>query len=75
MINKKRFLKILGAHVRKLRQDRGLTQKALSNKMDKDLQSLQRVERGAINPSVYYLLEIANALEISLSKLFDFEFQ
>ena len=61
-------------HVRKLREAKGLTQAALSGRMDKDLQSLQRVERGAINPSIFYLYELAEALEMSLSELLDFHF-
>lgn len=72
MVPKEKFLKKLGAHVRSLREAKGLTQAALSNRMDKDLQSLQRVERGVINPSIFYLCELAEALEIDISELVDF---
>jgi len=36
---KKKFLKLLGAHVRALREAKELTQTALSAKMDKDAQA------------------------------------
>jgi transcriptional regulator with XRE-family HTH domain len=40
--------------------------------MNKDTQSLQRVERGVINPSIFYIYELANALEVSPKELLDF---
>lgn len=73
LITKNKFLKLSGAHIRKLRVAKGLTQAALSNKIDKDTQSLQRVERRVINPSIYYLKELADALDIPLSNICDFE--
>jgi putative transcriptional regulator len=73
LVSKKKFLKLLGAHVRSLREAKELTQTALSNKMDKDAQSLQRVERGAINPSIFYLYELAEALDIDLVEIVDFK--
>ena len=59
--------------MRSLREAKGLTQTALSNKMDKDAQSLQRVERGVINPSIFYVYELAEALDIDLAEIVDFK--
>jgi len=72
-ISKKKYLKLFGAHVRILRHKKGFTQQQLSHLMDKDTQSLQRIERGVINPSIYYLYELANALEIEPKQLLNFK--
>lgn len=69
------FLKKLGEHIRALRKKNNLTQVELANLMGKDRQSLQRIELGIINPSAYYLLEIAKALDISLKTLLDFDIE
>jgi ribosome-binding protein aMBF1 (putative translation factor) len=73
VVNKKKFLKELGSHIRNLRMERGLTQASLSSKMDKDTQSLQRVESGSINPSLFYLYELATALETDLKEIVDLD--
>lgn len=61
-----------GAHIRTIRQSQGKTQLEISASMKRDQQSLQRVERGKVNPSLTYLLELAQALEISLEELLNF---
>ena len=65
--------KQFGAHVKQLRIAKGLTQIEVSSKMNKDQQSLQRVESGNVSPSLYYLFELANGLQIDVKELFDFE--
>lgn len=72
MLSKKRLLKIFGAHVRELRMERGLTQGELSSRISKDFQSIQRVERGEVSPSLFYLYELSVGLEIELKVLLDF---
>jgi putative transcriptional regulator len=39
----------------------------------KDPQSIERIERGKINPSIYYLKELADGMEIELSELLKFD--
>jgi transcriptional regulator with XRE-family HTH domain len=36
------------------------------------MQSISRLEHGKINPSIYFLQEIATAFEINLAQLLDF---
>lgn len=62
-------LKKLGKAIKKIRKKKGYTQSELSALLDKDQQSIQRVEVGRINPSYLYLLEIAEGLDIKLSSL------
>jgi putative transcriptional regulator len=67
------FLKKLGKNIAKLREQAGLSQTELALRCDKDRQSLNRLEKGRINPSIYYLSEIAIELEVPVKKLLDFE--
>lgn len=62
----------LGENIRKIRNIKGLTQLELASRINKDYQSIQRLERGAINPSFYYLIEVSKGLETSLKELIDF---
>jgi transcriptional regulator with XRE-family HTH domain len=67
------FLIKLGRNVARLREKAGYSQTELALRCDKDRQSLNRLEKGRINPSVYYLLQIAEELKIPVKDLLDFE--
>ncbi|WAC08439.1 MAG: helix-turn-helix transcriptional regulator [Thermodesulfobacteriota bacterium] len=62
---------ILGARIRKLRKEKGLSQEALAEQADLHYIFVGRVERGEKNPSLINLQKLAKALEISLIDLFD----
>lgn len=66
---KEKILKNLGERIRKIREEKGITQKDLAHSIDKDQQSIQRLEMGKINPSIYYLYEIAKGLEVDVEFL------
>ncbi len=72
-MTKDSFLKKLGKNIARLRETAGLSQTDLALRCDKDKQSLNRLEKGRINPSAYYLSEIASELKVPLSEIFDFE--
>ena len=72
-MTKEVFLKKLGKNITRLREKIGLSQAGLALRCDKDKQSLNRLEKGRINPSAYYLSEIAAELKVPLNELFDFE--
>jgi transcriptional regulator with XRE-family HTH domain len=59
----------LGLKVRELREGKGLSQMDLAYKIGKDQPSINRLERGRINPSIIYLLEVCEGLEISIVEL------
>ncbi|MBI5857261.1 MAG: helix-turn-helix transcriptional regulator [Sphingobacteriales bacterium] len=67
------FLKKLGKNIARLRENVGLSQTELALRCDKDRQSLNRLEKGRINPSAYYLHQIAEELKTSTGNLLDFE--
>jgi transcriptional regulator with XRE-family HTH domain len=62
-------LKVLGDRIRDLRLKKGLTQKQLGLSLDKDFQSISRIESGRQNPSLLFLMQICAGLEISVSEL------
>lgn len=70
---KKNFLKSLGKRIASLREKNGLNQSQLALECEKDRQSINRLEKGNVNPSIYYLQQICKALDVSLSELFDFK--
>jgi putative transcriptional regulator len=70
-MDKKQFLVLLGKHIVKLRQQKGWTQSELSRNCDKDRQSIERLEKGKINPSAYYLYQIAEGLGIEFEDLLE----
>jgi transcriptional regulator with XRE-family HTH domain len=65
--------KSFGIHVKKLRIQKKLTQVEVSSNMNKDQQSLQRLESGNVSPSLFYLFQLSNALNVSLPELMAFE--
>jgi transcriptional regulator with XRE-family HTH domain len=62
-------LKELGLRLKSIRNAKGLTLKELGYEIDKDPQSISRVEMGDINPSYLYLLEISMGLKIDIKIL------
>ena len=68
-MDKEVLLKKLGDRIREIRKDKGISQLQLAHKINKDQQSIQRLEAGNINPTFYYLNEIALGLGISVEEL------
>lgn len=68
-MEKEVWLRNLGAKIRDTRIAKGLTQAQLAHTINKDQQSVQRLETGKINPSIYYLVEVAKGLGINLTEL------
>jgi len=70
-MEKEVLLKKLGERIREIRKEKGISQKQLAHSIGKDQQSIQRLEAGNINPSFYYLHEIANGLNMSLENIIE----
>lgn len=71
-IDKSSFLIAFGSHLKKIREDRGMSQAQLAIDCDFDVSVISRIERGIVNTSVYNLKLIAEALNIEVQQLFDF---
>jgi putative transcriptional regulator len=67
-MNKEKELKKLGAHIRQVRNDKGLTLEELASKSGKAYQVLQRLETGKENPSMFLLSEVAGGLKMTLEE-------
>ena len=65
----KESLIVLGNKLKAIRNDMGLTLKDLGYKINKDPQSISRVERGNINPTYLYLEDVCKGLEIEITDL------
>lgn len=70
--SKEIFLKNLGQRITRLRESKGISQTELALQCDKDRQSINRLEKGNVNPSIFYLKQIADALEIPTMELLNF---
>jgi len=60
-----------GRNVKRVRRDAGFSQEALALKIDADQAYISRIEAGRLNPTLESISEIANALKVPISKLFD----
>jgi len=59
----------LGRAVEELRQEAGLTQEGLADRIDGDFTAVGKVERGTANPTFVSLLRLARGLDVELSEL------
>ena len=69
MGNRNHGLNVLGANVRKRREEKDLTQEALAERANLDPTYISGIERGVRNPSVISVVRIAKALGTTTSKL------
>ena len=72
---KEELLKSLGARIVELRGKKDLSQQELASACNFEKSNMSRLESGNTNPTVYTLYKIAQALDVSLSKLMDFTYE
>ncbi len=73
LMDKEKFLKKLGAHIAKVRKQKGYSQDRLCLEGDFSRGTLSKIENGLTSPEVYTLARIANVLNVSLKKLVELE--
>ncbi len=61
----------VGQRIVELRIKKGWSQSDLARACNKDRQAMEKLENGKVNPTIYSLLEISKALNISLKNLLD----
>jgi putative transcriptional regulator len=71
-VTKDKLNTLIGQRIVALRTKKGWTQADLAREADKSPQAIEKLENGKVNPTAYSLLEIADALGVSLSHLLDF---
>ena len=62
----------VGKHIQKLREQKGISQQDLAAKCNFEKSNMSRLEAGRVNPTLSTLEKVANALDITLTELFDF---
>jgi transcriptional regulator with XRE-family HTH domain len=60
---------VVGRNVRKIRQQRRMTQEKLAFEAEIDLTYVGGIERGKRNPSLLVMARVADALSVPLTKL------
>jgi transcriptional regulator with XRE-family HTH domain len=66
-------LKKFGNNLRKLRKDRKLTLRDLSSACNIDYSNILKIEQGKINITFTTIIDLATALELNPSILFEYE--
>jgi transcriptional regulator with XRE-family HTH domain len=74
MISKKdkAILQKFGAHLKQLRENRGLSLRELSYACNIDNSKISKIEQGMINVTVLTLIELSTGLEVSATELLNF---
>ena len=71
-MTKESLKKSIGKKIVELRLKKGWNQSELARECGKDRQALEKLENGKVNPTLYTLLEISKALNVSLRELVTF---
>ena len=71
-MTKEELQKKIGERIVQLREDRGLKQIDLANKLEIEDSALRRIESGRTNCTIWTLYRISQALEVSVPELFSF---
>jgi transcriptional regulator with XRE-family HTH domain len=64
-------LDIFAANLRRLRQERGLSQERLAHAADLNMTHVAKIERSEREPGVRTVAKLAKALEVRAGELFD----
>jgi len=68
------YLIAFGAHIRRLREEKNLSQEELYDLAGLSKNQIGNIERGEVNTTISTAYAICKALNISMSDLFMFEF-
>lgn len=63
----------VGRNIRRLRLAMGLSQEALAHKAEMSMRFLAGLERGEENPTLTYLVKVADALGVEPATLFEID--
>ncbi len=64
--------KLLGATIKKIREDKNLTQEDLADTAEVNVSYLAKIENGYVNTSVRYLIKLSKGLGVQVRDLFKF---
>ena len=61
---------LIGIRIKHLRQERGLSQEALSEKVGISSKYISSIERGKENPTLDIIIKLASALQVEIEDVF-----
>jgi transcriptional regulator with XRE-family HTH domain len=67
------FIKRFGKNLRKIRKSKKMSQENLAISADTSRSQIARIERGEINPTITTINRFAEALQIDIQYLFQFD--
>lgn len=68
-MKKNELKKKIGLRIIQLREKKGWSQADLARACGKDRQAIEKLENGKVNPTLWTLWEVAEALEINLNEV------
>lgn len=71
-MDKQQILLLVGEKIKVLRKEKKLTQRDLAFACNKEPQSIERVENGKTNPTIFFLYELSVALKVPVKDLINF---
>lgn len=66
-------LKSVGANVRRIRIEKGLTMEQVANEAEIEYRQLGRIERGEVNTTLISLYRIAEAMGVNFSQFLELQ--
>jgi transcriptional regulator with XRE-family HTH domain len=66
---RKKYLQLIGNNIRKVRDSKGISQQQLADDSNVAKSTIQRIEKGDLNPSAWTLKCISTALEVQVTEL------
>tara|TARA_R110002012_G_scaffold164510_1_gene326902 strand:+ start:5256 stop:5540 length:285 start_codon:yes stop_codon:yes gene_type:complete len=73
-IKDEEFLKAFGANLRKVREEKKISMRALADYSNVEYSQISRIEKGQINTTISTVKVLADALGINGKELFDFNY-
>lgn len=68
-MTKEELKKRIGQRIIELRKQKGWSQSDLARACNKDRQAMEKLENGRVNPTLYTLYEISEALGVEMNEL------
>ena len=69
-MEKQELLKFLGDNIKRIREEKGVSQQELASRCNFEKSNMSRIESGNTNPTIFTLYKISRALDEELHKLF-----
>lgn len=72
-VKNKKFIQSFGKNLKRIRKEASLSQEDLANDADIPLSQVGRIERGEVNTTISTVYVLAEALNIKVADLFNFD--